>query len=142
MDKTIFCFDIDGTLLTFDHRILDSTIETIQNIQSQGHKAVIATGRNYGSVKTTGLLDKIKWDAYVLNNGQCVLDENFQPIHEETLDQKPLKKSLKCPIVKDGPAVLKRYFIGLRFKNPVNIQLKHIASLMKCVLKNKNMILL
>lgn len=118
MDKTIFCFDIDGTLLTFDHRILDSTIETIQNIQSQGHKAVIATGRNYGSVKRTGLLDKIKWDAYVLNNGQCVLDENFQPIHEETLDQKTIEKIIEVSNREGWTCCLETVFYWFTIQEP------------------------
>ncbi|ALC83896.1 hypothetical protein AM592_22105 [Bacillus gobiensis] len=42
--KMIF-FDIDGTLLNHDKKILLSTKEAIQALKEKGHEVAIATGR-------------------------------------------------------------------------------------------------
>lgn len=50
--KYIFLIDIDGTLVPIcTHKVLDSLVETIKNLQNKGHKFVIATGRSLGSSK-------------------------------------------------------------------------------------------
>lgn len=91
MDKYCFCFDIDGTLLQSNHLVSKKTIDTLNRLQKLGHKIIIATGRNFSSAKSTGIFDSVKWDAYVLNNGQCVLDHQFQPIFIETMTQKEVQ---------------------------------------------------
>ena len=85
MEKYCFCFDIDGTLLTSNHKMSEKTIQTLNKLQENGHKVVIATGRNYGSVKRTGILDLVNWDGYVFNNGQCVLDKDLNVIAIEKM---------------------------------------------------------
>ena len=61
--KAIF-FDIDGTLLTSHHKMSEQTILTLNELQKAGHKIVIATGRNYGSVQRTGKSNK-KWKSHL-----------------------------------------------------------------------------
>ena len=85
MEKYCFCFDIDGTLLPSNHKITESTLNTLKTLQERGHKVVVATGRNYGSVKDSGVIDMFDWDGYVLNNGQCVLDKDFNEVFVEKM---------------------------------------------------------
>ncbi len=81
MERFCFCFDIDGTLYPNNHVISKRTLETIEQLRKKGHKIVVATGRNLSSVKESGLLDQICFDALVLNNGQCVLNEKHEVIY-------------------------------------------------------------
>lgn len=41
----LFAFDVDGTLLTSDHRILPSTKEALRLIAAQGHRSILASAR-------------------------------------------------------------------------------------------------
>ncbi len=95
MKKYCFCFDIDGTLLPGNHKISISTIQAIKNLQQKGHKVMIATGRNYRSVLGTHLLDDIKWDGLVLNNGQCILNEKYDVIYVEAFDDKTVRSIIE-----------------------------------------------
>ena len=92
MEKYCFCFDIDGTLLPSSHQISASTLATLSRLQELGHKVVIATGRNYGSVKDSGVIDLFNWDGYVLNNGQCVLDKEFNEVFVEKMEPELVQK--------------------------------------------------
>lgn len=91
MEKYCFCFDIDGTLLTSDHKMSEQTIQTLNRLQEKGHKIVIATGRNYGSVKRTGILELVHWDGYIFNNGQCVLDSELNIISIEKMSNEEVQ---------------------------------------------------
>lgn len=95
MEKYCFGFDIDGTLYPSNHIISANTLETLDKLKKAGHKIVVATGRNYSSVKDSGLLDQIQFDAYVLNNGQCVLDENLKVIHTEKMNPQLVQKIIE-----------------------------------------------
>lgn len=95
METVCFCFDIDGTLYSSEANILPSTMDTIQKLKKQGHKIVVATGRNYGSVKATGLLDEIHFDALVLNNGQCVLDDQHQILFVHYMEHQLVEKIIE-----------------------------------------------
>lgn len=92
MEKYCFCFDIDGTLLPSNHQITESTLNTLKTLQERGHKIVVATGRNFGSVKDSGVIEMFDWDGYVLNNGQCVLDKDFNEVFVEKMDPELVQK--------------------------------------------------
>ena len=81
MEKFCFCFDIDGTLYPSNHVISKRTLETIEKLREKGHKIVVATGRNLSSVEKSGLLEQVQFDALVLNNGQCVLNDKGEVIY-------------------------------------------------------------
>ena len=42
---------------------------------------MVATGRNLSSVEESGLLEQVQFDALVLNNGQCVLNDKGEVIY-------------------------------------------------------------
>lgn len=95
MEKYCFCFDVDGTLISKNHFISESTLQTLNQLQKKGHKIIIATGRNYGSIKRFGLLDLFPWDGYVLNNGQCVLDANLKEVFIKKMSQKEVENIIQ-----------------------------------------------
>lgn len=47
MTKKLIAIDLDGTLLHSDHTISDYTVEVLKQVQAQGHRIIIATGRPY-----------------------------------------------------------------------------------------------
>ena len=73
MIKAAF-FDIDGTLVSFEnHRIPESTLQTIHKLRTKGVKIFLATGRNGDS--TRFLMDTGLYDGEILINGQlCEYD--------------------------------------------------------------------
>ncbi|MGN1344903.1 MAG: Cof-type HAD-IIB family hydrolase [Traorella sp.] len=95
MENYCFCFDIDGTLICNGKEMSSSTLTTLHMLQEKGHKIVLATGRNYGSVKRSGIMDAIKWDGYVFNNGQCVLDADLNTIYLAKMSQQNVEKIIQ-----------------------------------------------
>jgi len=68
MIKAAF-FDIDGTLVSFEnHRVPESTTETIRALRAAGVKTFLSTGRNGDS--TRFLMDTGLFDGEILINGQ------------------------------------------------------------------------
>ncbi|MDT2525423.1 Cof-type HAD-IIB family hydrolase [Enterococcus raffinosus] len=88
MIKAIF-FDIDGTLITSDSKVLESTREAIRLAQNQGILCGIATGR--GPVKIEERIERLPLDVYVMYNGQLVYtnekDVYLRPFSNEVLQQ-------------------------------------------------------
>ncbi|MGL9746725.1 Cof-type HAD-IIB family hydrolase [Enterococcus sp. DIV0170] len=88
MIKAIF-FDIDGTLITSDSKVLESTREAIRLAQNQGILCGIATGR--GPVKIEERIECLPLDVYVMYNGQLVYtnekDIYLRPFSNEVLQQ-------------------------------------------------------
>lgn len=83
-------FDVDGTLYDYyHHRILDSTIETIQKLKENNIICVIATGRvHYGLGRA---LDDLKMDYVIAVNGAVIASqdevlERFDFSLEDVLD--------------------------------------------------------
>ena len=102
----LICFDVDGTLLDNEKKdVHPITIETLHALRKK-HKLAIATGRSYASVKATGILDAVSWDAFILNNGQLVFDHQKNLIKVHYLDsdeffklyQLCMEKGLNCSI--------------------------------------------
>lgn len=88
MIKAIF-FDIDGTLITSDSKVLESTREAIRLAQNQGILCGIATGR--GPVKIEERIERLPLDVYVMYNGQLVYTDEkdiyLRPFSNEVLQQ-------------------------------------------------------
>lgn len=67
--KYIF-FDIDGTLLSHQEGISESTIETLRLLKENGHKIFICTGRSYAEVPET--IYKFNFDGVIAAAGGFV----------------------------------------------------------------------
>src|SRR5690606_36329177 len=72
--KAVF-FDIDGTLLSFKtHQVPASTQKAIEQLQRQGIKVILSTGRSINSIDHLNFLD---FDGFItFNGGYCVTQEN------------------------------------------------------------------
>ncbi len=84
----IMAFDIDGTLLTQDHKILDSTKASIKKLQNAGYHTIICTGRiYYHSVEIAKEIGNI--DYIVSCNGAQIYDvQNKEVIYTRPHDPK------------------------------------------------------
>lgn len=92
MDIKAIFFDIDGTLLS--HRtkcVLEDTRKAIEQLQKRGIKIFTATGRHIVEIDKLPIRD-IKFDGYVLLNGQICLDQNREVLFGVPIDKDDLQK--------------------------------------------------
>lgn len=75
-EKFLIVLDIDGTLLNSDGFILPQTKEILLNLESRGHKLVLASGRSYFRLMTIAKeLELDKYNGYLVEiNGNCLYD--------------------------------------------------------------------
>ena len=72
MDKKYFFFDIDGTLTNYDTGVVvPSALETIRELEKNGHFVAIATGRQH--YKARYITDKIGVKNIVCSGGGCLV---------------------------------------------------------------------
>lgn len=70
--KIIFT-DIDGTLFSHKtHRVPESAIRAIKQLQRKGIKVFLSSGRNFYLIRKSGMLDIVKPDGLVMMNGASV----------------------------------------------------------------------
>lgn len=85
MEKKFIFFDIDGTLLTDDKVILESTKEAVRRLHEKGHETAIATGRN--AKMAQGIIDELEMKNYIVCNGAAGYFHNerayFNPLNKE-----------------------------------------------------------
>ena len=99
MTKAIF-FDIDGTLLSFEtHQIPQSTFEAFQQLQKNGIKIFIATGRGMDGLD---VLKNYPFDGYITLNGQYCYNQK-EIIYENTIHQDDILQLLKYLETKPFP---------------------------------------
>jgi len=79
MSYKIVFFDIDGTLLTTEHKIPDSTKEAIQRLKNKGINVAIATGRAPFHLKSVA--EELDIQTFVGFNGSYVVYEG-KVIHD------------------------------------------------------------
>lgn len=92
MRKKFIVFDIDGTLLTTEMKVLDSTKQALVALKEKGHDIGIATGRDYASAKS--IVDELEIDTYVLCNGS-VGYVRHELAHEVTLSKESIMKLIE-----------------------------------------------
>ncbi len=87
MNKSIFFFDIDGTIAN-QNTILESTIKALTLLKEKGHYVFIATGRPEVLIK--GILKQFDFDGYVvLNGGACYY--NNELVYEHFIDSNKIE---------------------------------------------------
>lgn len=88
MIKAIF-FDIDGTLITREGKVLDTTKEAIKLAKKKGIICGIATGR--GPTKIVKEILDLNLDVFVTYNGQLIYTEN-ETIYANAFSKKTLNE--------------------------------------------------
>ena len=82
MDKKLFAFDIDGTLLNSQLKPLESTRLAIEQLRAQGHYVTIATGRS--RVLAKPVIETLGFENYILCNGAAAFKAH-QQIYKQLL---------------------------------------------------------
>ena len=91
MKHKIVFIDMDGTLYQTENDVIqESSIAAIQSLKNAGYIVAAATGRPLNQMKL--ILERVKFDYYVLINGGYVLDADFNeigsdPIQKETVEE-------------------------------------------------------
>ena len=97
--KLVVC-DMDGTLLTSNHRISDYTADIIKKIEDNGIKFMIATGRPYLDARY--YRDSLELKSYLItSNGARAHDEDNNPIVVENIPKELVKRLLNYKVGKD-----------------------------------------
>lgn len=87
--KTIntFIFDLDGTLLNAQHQLAAATLAALQQLQQQGARLVIATGRHINDVR--GYLQQLGGDITAIScNGANIHTGNGELLYRQALATK------------------------------------------------------
>ncbi|MDD7282157.1 MAG: Cof-type HAD-IIB family hydrolase [Erysipelotrichaceae bacterium] len=88
--KVVF-FDVDGTLISHKiGKIPDSTINAIKQIRNKGIFCVVCSGRHIEELKELEFPLSL-FDAYILLNGQLILDNNFKEVWSNPIEGNNLK---------------------------------------------------
>lgn len=74
--------DIDGTLVLPENHIEEHVLLELKKYQANGNGIVLATGRNFQSVKRLLDLHELKVNGIALLNGAILLDEKLQIVKE------------------------------------------------------------
>ena len=93
MNKKLFVFDMDGTLLNDDRTINDSSVYALNEAINKGHHVVIATGRNFCQLeKELKLFPKIEYvitinGGIITNLKKCETKIISKPIDHEIIQE-------------------------------------------------------
>ena len=106
MDIKLAVFDVDGTLVSKNSRILlDSTVHAIKELQKQGVKIAIASGRPYYAMERS-VIDRIKFDYFICSNGSFVYDAiNQKEIYKYQLTDSLVMRLTITSQIEDGALV-------------------------------------
>ena len=95
MVKAVF-FDIDGTLVSFKtHRVPQSTLDSIKELQSKGIKVFVATGRHPSILSEGNNVHEIDFDGFVTLNGQYCFTKDKEVIYENNICKEDIISLLK-----------------------------------------------
>ena len=94
-------FDVDGTLITKGNRQFSyNTITALKNLQKQGVKLAIASGRPPFAMEKK-LLDEITFDYFICSNGACVIDSKDEILHRFSFTKQQTQKLIDIFRTKD-----------------------------------------
>ena len=88
MSKKYIFLDVDGTLVNFQSKIPDSTVEALKLAQKNGHKVIIATGRQKSQIYPW-LLEKVQFDGILACCG-AYLEYQGKEIYESVCSPEKL----------------------------------------------------
>lgn len=90
MDKKYVFLDVDGTLVNFQSKIPDSAITALKQAQANGHRMIIATGRQRSQIYPQ-LLDAVSFDGILACCG-AYLEYNGREIYESVCSDEKLSE--------------------------------------------------
>ena len=68
MEKKLLLFDVDGTLISYDGVVPESTIKAIKQAREKGHLVYVVTGRT----KNRATVGNIEVDGMICGNGAYI----------------------------------------------------------------------
>lgn len=71
LSKKYVFLDVDGTLVDFKSRVADSAVSALKQAQNNGHKMIIATGRQKSQIYPW-LLEKVQFDGIMASSGAYI----------------------------------------------------------------------
>lgn len=83
-------FDIDGTFYDHDsNQVLSETIEACQQLQKNGIKIALCSGRPKEMADELKVFDLVNWNGYIGSTGAMAYNENYDIIFEDnyTIEQ-------------------------------------------------------
>lgn len=86
-------FDIDGTY--FDHvsnRVLPETIQAVQQLQKNGYKVALCSGRPHSMALQLPVFQDIQWDGFIGGSGISVYNEAMELLCEHSFTTNQLQK--------------------------------------------------
>ena len=99
-------FDVDGTLLSHQLKAVpESALNTIEEMQKKGILCVMASGRSIHEVDELPV-GKIPFDAYILLNGQLILDKDRQILSGHPIEGKSKENILHLFEERNIPVLL------------------------------------
>jgi len=79
-----FSIDLDGTLLNSDHEISEANMQTINELNDQGHAVILNTGRAYGDVIKIDALQNLEIPIFCVN-GSVLFSDKRELLYEATI---------------------------------------------------------
>ncbi|MDN3016445.1 HAD family hydrolase [Paenibacillus sp. BSR1-1] len=76
--------DLDGTLLNSEHEISDENVETLNELQQQGHCVILNTGRAYADVIKLKAVQNMEVPIFCIN-GSNIYSSKRELLYEATL---------------------------------------------------------
>jgi len=87
-------FDMDGTLLNKESQMTQATKEACLELQQQGCKLVLSTGRNFGSAQIP--IDAFPFDGFVCSNGATVLESDGTMVQQTVLPNHLVAEAIRA----------------------------------------------
>ena len=103
MIKAVFV-DVDGTLVSFKtHKVPNSTLKAIEELQKKGIKVFVATGRHPSIISEGNNVKEINFDGFVTLNGQYCFTKEKKVIYENSIVKEDIEALLEFMKTNDFP---------------------------------------
>lgn len=104
MQKLIFFFDIDGTLVgSTTHIVPDSTKKALSALKKLGHILCISTGRSLQSVCDGNFDQLIEWDIFLCNNGQAIYNAKKELLFSTPISKDSVNRCIEVANKQNAP---------------------------------------
>lgn len=103
MNKKLFAFDLDGTLLNTDEVITNEVIEGLRKIRSLGHETIIITGRTWIKTDEIYRQSEMNTPTGAFNGGSIhnPTDDSFEKVVKK-ISEEDVKKFLNDEFIKEN----------------------------------------